>query len=79
MNNEGFAQYDYDKIFADFESLISTERQRVLDEMRGLVEVMRGEYQGGEADGPQRRNWSRQGYRQACYDLLSALKEMGDL
>ena len=37
VNNEGFAQYDYDKIFADFESLISTERRRVLDGVREIV------------------------------------------
>jgi hypothetical protein len=37
------------------------------------IEGMRKEYKGAECDGKQRRNWSIQGYRQACYDLKAKM------
>lgn len=60
----------------ELKSFISTERNRVIDEVMGVVEEKRKGYKGVECDGKQRRNWMTQGYRQACFDLLSTLSKM---
>lgn len=64
----------YDSFMVDIETFISTERQRVLNEVRELVEGMKwGDELDDKYEGERVR---RMVHNQALDDLLSALKEI---
>lgn len=74
-------EYYSGKLLEDeVKAFISTERQRVLDEVRGLVEGMKKQrpLKNGNEPYPSFTMGKVDGHNQAIDDLLSALKEMED-
>lgn len=65
-------QENLDNAKVEIDNLISelslARKERDEQWMKAIEEVCKS-YRGGEVDGSQRRNWSTQGYRQACYDI----------
>lgn len=75
-SSRGEKQVFIDELAKIWIEAISTERQRVLEEVRGLVEGMKW---GDELDDKyEGERFRRMVHNQALDDLLSALKEMED-